>query len=177
MWKCERENYNFLTFSLPKLHQKSFFHRVFRICAFWYGSGSADPYHWITDPDPELFFTDFQDANTKQVFFPKFFCLLSQPSKLTSYSEVLRIVEIKVFLNFLRVDGRIREAPNLTRIRNTGENYNPVAFYYPNCNKNSFLTAESLITEKMFLFLFFKKSFSKIIKPAISFKPCQILFS
>jgi hypothetical protein len=27
----------------------------------------TDPYHWITDtdPDPDLFFSGFQDANTK----------------------------------------------------------------------------------------------------------------
>jgi hypothetical protein len=30
---------------------------------FWYGSGSQDPYHWLMDPDPALFFSSFQNAN------------------------------------------------------------------------------------------------------------------
>jgi hypothetical protein len=43
---------------------------------FWCGSGSADPYLWLTDsaPDPDptpdtLFFSDFKDAKKKFFFF------------------------------------------------------------------------------------------------------------
>ncbi len=32
---------------------------------FWYGSGSADPYHWLTDSDPAFFVRGWQDANKK----------------------------------------------------------------------------------------------------------------
>jgi hypothetical protein len=31
-----------------------------------YGFTSADPYYWITDPDPALFFRGFQDVNKKK---------------------------------------------------------------------------------------------------------------
>jgi hypothetical protein len=43
---------------------------VFRSMTFWYGSGSgsADPYLWLTDPDPALFVSDLQDANLKYFF-------------------------------------------------------------------------------------------------------------
>ncbi len=35
---------------------------------FWYGSGSADPYLWImdSDPDPTIFVSDLQDVNRKR---------------------------------------------------------------------------------------------------------------
>ncbi len=39
----------------------------------------------LTDPDPAFFFTGWQDANKKQVFFKRWFCY---------------IVEIKIFLAF-----------------------------------------------------------------------------
>jgi hypothetical protein len=37
---------------------------------FWYGSGSgsADPYHGLTDPDPAFFASGFQDANKNKFF-------------------------------------------------------------------------------------------------------------
>jgi hypothetical protein len=37
---------------------------------FWYGFGSADPYHWLTDPDPDpaLFLSAFQYINKKSFF-------------------------------------------------------------------------------------------------------------
>ncbi len=41
---------------------------------FWYGSGSADPYLWLMDPDPAIFVSDLQDVNNK--LFSKFLCLL-----------------------------------------------------------------------------------------------------
>jgi hypothetical protein len=31
--------------------------------AFWYGSGFADPYLWLTDPDPGIFVSDLQNYN------------------------------------------------------------------------------------------------------------------
>jgi hypothetical protein len=41
---------------------------------FWCGSGSADPYLWLKDPDPDPtpFFIVFKDAN-KMIFFFIFF--------------------------------------------------------------------------------------------------------
>ncbi len=44
---------------------------------FWYGSGSGDPYLWLTDldsdpaPDPDFFVSDLQDGN--YIFFFVFF--------------------------------------------------------------------------------------------------------
>jgi hypothetical protein len=43
---------------------------------FWYESGSADPYLWLMDPDPDLapdpdpaiFVSDLQDASKKLIF-------------------------------------------------------------------------------------------------------------
>jgi hypothetical protein len=35
---------------------------------FWCGSGSADPYLRLMDPDPAIFVSDFQDVN-KKLFF------------------------------------------------------------------------------------------------------------
>jgi hypothetical protein len=50
--------------------------------AFWYGSGSDDPYHWFMYPDTAIFVSGWQDANTKISFFLKFFCLyVHQPSR------------------------------------------------------------------------------------------------
>ncbi len=46
---------------------------------FWYGFGSADPYHLFTDPgldpdpDPALYFSDFQDVIKKNKFVSPFF--------------------------------------------------------------------------------------------------------
>jgi hypothetical protein len=45
---------------------------------FWYGSGSADPYLWLMDPDldadldPAIFISDLQDVN-KKIFFLSLF--------------------------------------------------------------------------------------------------------
>jgi hypothetical protein len=39
-------------------------------------SGSADPYHWLTDPDPALFVSGFQDANKTKYFHQRFFAYL-----------------------------------------------------------------------------------------------------
>jgi hypothetical protein len=44
--------------------------------AFWCGSGSADPYLWITDMEPAIFVIDLQDAYEKLIFVKRFFCLL-----------------------------------------------------------------------------------------------------
>jgi hypothetical protein len=33
------------------------------------GSGTGDPYHLLTDPDPALFVSNLQDANRKIIFF------------------------------------------------------------------------------------------------------------
>ncbi len=39
---------------------------------FWYGSRSADPSRWLTDPDPAFFISGWQDANKKKFFFQRF---------------------------------------------------------------------------------------------------------
>ncbi len=67
---------------------------------FWYGSGSADPYLWLMDPDPfadsdpAIFVSDLQDV--KKLFFSKFFAYyflkihLHQFSKWKSHKEVTK---------------------------------------------------------------------------------------
>jgi hypothetical protein len=66
-----------------------------------YGSGSSDPYLWLTDPypdsdlapDPAFFVSDLQDAN-KKYFFPKFYAYsflkmhLHHSSEIKSHKEV-----------------------------------------------------------------------------------------
>jgi hypothetical protein len=51
---------------------------------FWYGSGSADPYHGLTNPDPALFVSVLQEARRKKKF-SKFFCLLLFADTFTSF--------------------------------------------------------------------------------------------
>ncbi len=56
---------------------------------FWYGSGSADPYLWLTDsdsdpaPDPGIFVRD--KMTTKNIFFSKIFCFLLSEATFTSF--------------------------------------------------------------------------------------------
>ncbi len=77
---------------------------------FWYRSGSgsisADPYHCVTDPDPDpaLFRQWLSRCGQKISFFAYYFLKvhLHQTSKIKSH----KTVEIKVFF-FLRDDGRI----------------------------------------------------------------------
>jgi hypothetical protein len=40
---------------------------------FWYGSGSADPYLLLMDPDPAIFVSDLQDVNKNLIFSLSFF--------------------------------------------------------------------------------------------------------
>ncbi len=79
---------------------------------FWYGSGSgfADPYHWLTDPDP-VFSSVTDKMPTKNKFFPKVYCLLISEGTGTLTSVFIdkkskrchKILEIKVFLTSLLV--------------------------------------------------------------------------
>ncbi len=57
--------------------------------------------HWITDPDPALFFSGFRCITYYSTFTSVF-----KDNKFKTKSK--RTVEIKVFLNFLLVDGRTR---------------------------------------------------------------------
>jgi hypothetical protein len=56
------------------------------------------------DPDPSIFIIDLQDANKKQIFLTKFFCILLFEGTLTSFfkdkmsKRSHKTVEIKVFL-------------------------------------------------------------------------------
>jgi hypothetical protein len=94
-----------------------------------------DPHHWLTypdpDPDPAFFVSGWQIPKKKRSF-----CLLVFEGKFTSVfidkksGRTHKIVEIKVFLTFLLVDGRIQirtkndgsesGRPINIRIQNTG---------------------------------------------------------
>jgi hypothetical protein len=81
---------------------------------FWCGSGSADPCLSLmvpdldpnpdADTDPSTFIIDLQDANKKQIFLKRFFCILLFEGTFTSFFEDKKskkshkTVEIKVFL-------------------------------------------------------------------------------
>jgi hypothetical protein len=79
------------------------------------GSGSADPLQWTTDPDTALFFGDFQDANTKVKFCPKFFCFFLSEGTFTSVFKDNKFLRShkncrnQGFSSFLHVVGLIRK--------------------------------------------------------------------
>ncbi len=91
-----------------------------------YGSGSSDPNLWLTEPDldPALFVTDLQDAINWWFFFSRLLCLpvfLFEGTFISFFKEKKIIkrhktVEIKDFLHFFLVDGRIRIHPTKLRI-------------------------------------------------------------
>ncbi len=94
---------------------------TFRIDAYWYGSGSAGPYHNITDPDPVLSSVAFK-MPTKNKFFYNFFFYtfcriisISLKDKQVTRTKSHKTVEINVLSIWLLVDGRIwiREAHKL----------------------------------------------------------------
>ncbi len=52
---------------------------------FWYGSGSADPYFWLADPDPAFFVSDLQKVikksqNRRYQGFSYYFWLMMEGS-------------------------------------------------------------------------------------------------
>ncbi len=59
--------------------------------AFWCGSrtgsGTADPCHWLMDPDSAIFVTDLQDAN-KKLFLKKVFCIYFLKIHLHHFSKI-----------------------------------------------------------------------------------------
>ncbi len=59
---------------------------------YWYGSGSSDPYPWLTDPDPnpDLLFGDLQGA--KKSFFSYYFLKehLHHYSQINIHKEVIK---------------------------------------------------------------------------------------
>jgi hypothetical protein len=57
---------------------------------FWYGFGSADPYLWITDTDPALFFCGFRDANKTKSVSHKFLLITSRRFIYISSYKFLR---------------------------------------------------------------------------------------
>ncbi len=102
---------------------------------FWYGSGSEDPYRWLTDP--ALFVSDLQFKKpTKNIFFLVFFAYYVLTIHIHRFSRYNvkkkpQNSRSKGFLLFSLNDGRIRIRASLTngsgsrrskniRIRNTG---------------------------------------------------------
>jgi hypothetical protein len=83
---------------------------VFRICDNLYGSGSADPYLWLSDPDPALFVSNLQDAKKIHFFwlitFWRYICIILQKQKVIKKSR--NKVEIKFFLTTFAIRIRIR---------------------------------------------------------------------
>jgi len=71
---------------------------------FWSGSGSAEPYLWLMEPDPAKFVSDLQRESRRQQ--KKFFCLLLCEVTFTKSFEDKKswrshkTVEIKVYLYF-----------------------------------------------------------------------------
>jgi hypothetical protein len=72
---------------------------------FWYGSGSSDPYLWLTDtaPDPVLFVSGLQDASKKLFCFLSFFAYyflkihLHHSSQIKSQKSIFKTVKNQGF--------------------------------------------------------------------------------
>jgi hypothetical protein len=101
---------------------------------FWYGSGSADPYHWLTGPDPDsdlapdpaFFVSGWQDANKKFKVLKKFFRLILFEGTFTSVFKNKRQKEVKKYEKFRiflivvrRIQTPIRMAPKTYGSRST----------------------------------------------------------
>ncbi len=85
---------------------------------FWYGSGSANPYLWLadSDPDPAIFVSDLQDV------FSTYFCLLLFEATYTSFFKdkkslkITKQLESRFFLLFLLDERRILIRTSYKRI-------------------------------------------------------------
>jgi hypothetical protein len=76
------------------------FHQCSRSETFWNGSRSADPHHWITDPDLLFPTAAFKMSQITSFFYVSaYYVHLHQSSKITTYREVSTL-DIKVFLHF-----------------------------------------------------------------------------
>ncbi len=92
---------------------------------FWCGSGCADPYLRLMDPDPDpaIFVIDLQNANKKLIEKKKFFCLLLFECTFTlffkdkKFKRSRKTVRIEVFLTILLDDRRIHTSDWWIRIR------------------------------------------------------------
>ncbi len=105
---------------------------------FWYGSGSADPYLWLMDPDPDpAILVDLQNIN-KKLILTKVFCLLLfyiifQRKK--SKKEVKKQLHSRFFVLFVldeRRSGSGSRRPQnirIRRIRNTVGNKTLFVWY------------------------------------------------
>ncbi len=83
----------------------------------WHFGTDTDPYHRVTDPDPALFVSGFQN-NKKISFFLVIFSYYflkkhsHQPSNIKSCKDVIKQKKSSFFLIFLPDDGRIRIRTN-----------------------------------------------------------------
>jgi hypothetical protein len=79
---------------------------------FWYGSGSRDPYIWLTDsdPGPNSAFRHWPSRRQQKRIFPYYFLKVHLHSfeKIKIHKEVTKEYESRFFLLFLLDDGMIR---------------------------------------------------------------------
>ena len=75
-----------------------------------YGSGSADLYLWLTDPDPTLVVSDLQDANNKVFLLITFWRSIYLLSKIKSHKDQLQERCVKNYS--LYFDARISSTQN-----------------------------------------------------------------
>ncbi len=58
---------------------------------FWYGSGSANPYHWLPDLDPDTAFSSGADKMpTKKCFLLEFFAYFFLNVHLKQFSQIVK---------------------------------------------------------------------------------------
>ncbi len=92
-----------------------FFYQCSGSVIFLYGSGSADPYHWIMDPDPESESCSFLHRPSRcqhKLFFSQSIFFLFTVGIQYLHLQSHNTVEMMDFLSFLNVDGRIRIRTN-----------------------------------------------------------------
>jgi hypothetical protein len=63
---------------------------------FWNGSGSADPYNWLTDPNPALFVMGIQDGN-KKLGYALIWGRDRSVSKISTFSAKAKYVSVSVW--------------------------------------------------------------------------------
>jgi hypothetical protein len=60
---CRPRLLGFQAHTRPRLPSLDYEQQCCGSMKFWYGSGSADPYLLLMDPDPVIFASDLQDSN------------------------------------------------------------------------------------------------------------------
>ncbi len=87
----QRQGHNHGVLNVTKVFKYTGFFQCWESVTFWSGSGSADSYLWLTDPDPTPFFSDFKDANNHyfHVTYPQYSVFSLSGLKIYFFAKIL----------------------------------------------------------------------------------------